>query len=249
MRHLFLIVLLLLPLNVRAETIHLAAAASLRELVTEAAELFQQRHPEHRVLVNTASSGTLARQIEAGAPADLFLAADPQWMDYLVTQGKVAAASSVSWASNQLVLIGRGPLLAELPEVAGMSRLAIGNPESVPAGLYARSLLQAAGLFDELQDGQKLVLAKDVRQALLYAEQGVVDGALVYASDARLLQQAKVLLVPGAALQPQIRYPLALTRQGSAKPAARALYQLLAGPEGAALLQKYGLIPLLETGA
>jgi len=249
MRHLLLIILVLLPLSASAATIQLAAAASLRELATETAAEFEQLHPEHQVLVNTASSGTLARQIAAGAPADLFLSANPQWMDALVEQGFVAADAPRPWASNRLVLVGRGPLLAEVGEISGMSRLAIGKPESVPAGRYARKLLQKAGLFDGLVQGQQLVLAKDVRQALLYAEQGVVDAAIVYASDARLLRQATVLLTPPETLQPAITYQLAVTRKGAAKPAALALFELLSGPQGAELLEKYGLLPLLDTGA
>jgi len=249
MRQFLLILLLLLPLSARAEAIHLAAAASLRELATEAAATFERLHPEHRVLVNSASSGTLARQIVAGAPADLFIAANPQWLDDLVAQELVAADAPVPWASNRLVLVGRGPLLAELGKVRGLSLLAIGTPDSVPAGRYARSLLEQAGLYRDLELGQRLVLTKDVRQALLYAEQGAVDAAIVYASDVRLLRKASVLLTPPDMLQPAITYPLALTRMGESKPAALALFKLLSGPQGAALLVKYGLLPLQNTGA
>ena len=249
MRHLLLVILVLLPLSVSAATIQLAAAASLRELATETAAEFEQLHPEHRVLVNTASSGTLARQIAAGAPVDLFLSANPQWMDALVEQGFVAADAPRPWASNRLVVVGRGAPLADLAALTQLRRISIGSPTSVPAGRYACKLLQKAGLFDGLVQGQQLVLAKDVRQALLYAEQGVVDAAIVYASDARLLRQATVLLTPPETLQPAITYPLAVTRKGTAKPAALALFELLSGPEGAALLEKYGLLPLLDTGA
>jgi molybdate transport system substrate-binding protein len=249
MRQFLLILLLLLPFSASAETIQLAAAASLRELATEAAAEFEQLHPEHQVLVNSASSGTLARQIAAGAPADLFISANPQWLDYLVQQRLVAADAPVAWASNRLVLVGRGPLLAGLGEVRGMSRLAIGKPDSVPAGRYARQLLEQAGLYRDLERAQRLVLAKDVRQALLYAEQGVVDAAIVYASDARLLRQATVVLTPPETAQPSISYPLSVTRQGAAKPAALALFEMLRGPLGTELLDKYGLLPLLKTGA
>lgn len=130
-----------------------------------------------------------------------------------------------------------------------MSRLAIGKPDSVPAGRYARQLLEQAGLYRDLERAQRLVLAKDVRQALLYAEQGVVDAAIVYASDARLLRQATVVLTPPETAQPSISYPLSVTRQGAAKPAALALFEMLRGPLGTELLDKYGLLPLLKTGA
>jgi len=247
MRYLLLILLLLVPLTARAEIIHLAAAASLRELVTEAAESFERQHPEHEVLVNTASSGTLARQIAAGAPADLFLSANPQWMDHLVAQGRIGADQPVFWASNRLVVVGRGEPLAGLDGLLTLERIAIGSPGSTPVGQYARGMLQAAGLYSGLEADRKLVLAKDVRQALLFAEQGAADAAIIYASDVRLLDKTQQLLTPAAMLQPEIRYPIAVTRQGQAKPAAVALFEMLTDPRGAALLTKYGLAPLLHT--
>lgn len=246
--HFLLFILLLIPATARATDVHLAAAASLRELVMAVATCFEKLHPEHRVLVNAAASGTLARQIEAGAPADLFLSSNPQWMTYLVERDKIARDRPLSWAANRLVVVGRGGALTSLAELAALQKLAIGSPESVPAGRYARSMLQNAGLYAGLEADRRLVFTKDVRQALLFAEQGVVDGAIVYASDARLLQQARILLDPEAELQPQISYPIALTRAGEDKPAAQRLFALLISVEGAQLIETYGLIPLTGSG-
>lgn len=248
MRYLLIILICLFPAVLHAADIRLLAAASLRELVNDAKVRFEQQYPEHRLLISTSSSGTLARQIEAGAPADLFLSANPQWMEYLVKRGKIAPEGQVYWADNRLVVVGRGPLLNDLQGLGAFSRLAIARPESAPAGRYAKAMLESVGLYDSLEENRRLVFTRDVRQGLLYAEQGVVDAAIVYASDARLLQEAKVLLVPDAARQPEIHYPIALTRTGEANPAAQMLFAQLTSEEGARLLTSYGLLPLLGSG-
>lgn len=247
MRSLILALLLLLPGQGLAAEIHLAAATSLRELVMDAARRFEAANPEHQVRINTASSGTLARQIAAGAPADLFLSANPGWMEHLVGRGKISPESPRPWAANQLVVVGRGAPLVSLAELAAVGRLAIGSPESTPAGRYARTMLEKAGLYHDLEQGMRLVFAKDVRQALLYAEMGVVDAAIVYDSDRRLLRQARIILAPAADQQPAIRYPIALTTAGADNPAARDLYRLLTGDQGAQLIQTHGLRPLTGT--
>lgn len=236
-------------LEAKADDIHLYAAGSLRELAAEAKMIFEQQHPEHRVLVNSASSGVLARQIVAGAPADLFLSANTAWMNELVKQEKVAADQPRPWAANRLVVVGRGDRLADIQGLRPLEKIAIGSPQSVPAGRYARTLLQSAGLYRELFEGHRLVMAKDVHQALLYAEQGVVDATLVYASDARRARQARILLVPADVLQPEILYPISLTRQGIKNPAARRLFELLTSPVGLRLIETYGLTPLNSGGA
>lgn len=244
MRFLLLMLILITPVASHAETIHLLAAGSLRELAVDVKAVFERQHPDQRVLVNSASSGVLARQVAAGAPADLFLSANSQWMDELVKQGKVAPDQPVPWLSNRLVVVGRGAALADLRALRTFDRLAIGSPQSVPAGRYARAMLQAAGLYVELEAGHRLVMVKDVHQALAYADQGVVDGAIVYASDARRARQSPVLLVPEEGVQPQIVYPIALTRQGQQKPAALDLHALLLSAEGARLAAAYGFSPV-----
>lgn len=236
-------------LEAKADDIHLYAAGSLRELAAEAKMIFEQQHPEHRVLLNSAASGVLARQIVAGAPADLFLSANSDWMNELVKQGKVAADQPQPWAANQLVVLGRGDRLVDIEALRQFEKIAIGSPQSVPAGRYARTLLQSAGFYQELAVGHRLVLAKDVHQALLYAEQGVVDATIVYASDARRARQARILLTPPGALQPEILYPISLTRQGAEKRSARSLLELLTSPVGIRLIKTYGLMPLTSRGA
>ena len=246
MRSIFLLIFMILisPRMTQAADIYLSVAASLREMMAEAATLFETMHSEHRVVINSSSSGVLARQIKAGSPADVFVSANPQWMTFLAEQQKVSADRVVNWATNQLILVGRGDKLNSLGDIAGVGRVAIGSPESVPAGNYAKALLTNADLYPRLERQHRLVFTKDVRQALLYAEKGVVDVAIIYASDVRLLRKAAVVLTPEPALQPDIRYQVALTVDGERSMPAQTFLDLLTTARGADLLKKYGLTPL-----
>lgn len=246
MKSLFLL-LVLLPLVTpvaRAAEVRVLAAASLKQVIAEAARSFETRNPQHRVILSTASSGTLARQIAAGAPADLFLSANPKWMNHLVQKGKVAEGQPVDWASNRLVVVGRGKPLTSLENLKGFDRIAIGSPESTPVGRYARKMLETAGVLDELDSGNRLIMGKDVWQVLLYAEQGAVDAAVIYASDSQLCQKSRVILIPEAGLQPQIVYPIALTVTGQQKDAARDFIASLQQADVSSLLKRYDFQPL-----
>jgi molybdate transport system substrate-binding protein len=247
-RILLIFIILFAPTSLLANDIHLVAAASLREVAAEAKAVFEQRHPEHRILVNSASSGALARQIAAGAPADIFLSANPQWMEYLVQKQKVAADQPFNWVSNHLVVVGRGAGLQGMQDLALLGKLAIGSPESAPVGRYARGMLQRAQLYRKLENERRLVFAKDVNQALLYAEKGLVDAAIVYASDVRRAEQSMIRLVPENFFQPQIVYPIALTRHGQLNPAAAELFAFLISTAGAHLAADFGFFPLTRAG-
>ncbi|HKJ04826.1 MAG TPA: molybdate ABC transporter substrate-binding protein [Geopsychrobacteraceae bacterium] len=236
------------PLSVHAAEIRVMGAASLKGVISEVATSFEQSNPEHRIVISTASSGTLARQIAAGAPADLFLSANPRWMSHLVEKEKIGTERPANWASNHLVVIGRDKSISTLDDLTRLKRIAIGSPESAPVGRYARELLQRAGLYQKLEQNQQLVLAKDVWQVLLYAEQGAVDAAILYASDSLLCEKSMRLLVPDAQLQPVIIYPIALTRAGEQKAAARDFFKYLQHTASSDILIRYGFEPLFYSG-
>lgn len=248
-RLLLLLIFCVLPCSLHAAEVRVLAAASLKGVIADAATAFEERNPGHKIVVSTASSGTLARQIAAGAPADLFLSANPRWMVHLVEKGKVRAGAPVDWAANRLVVIGRGQSLANLEDLLQLKRIAIGSPESAPVGRYAQQMLKAAGIYQDLEAERKLILGKDVWQLLLYAEQGVVDAAILYASDSLLCKKSTPLLTPELKLQPQIRYPIALTIQGDASPAAKDFVVFLQGAEGVKILERYGFQALLGAEA
>lgn len=224
-----------------AADIHLSVAASMTDATRELMAVYRQQVPDTTFLPNFAGSGALAKQIAQGAPADLFISANPKWMDYLVTQGLVAADQVRPFANNSLVFAGRkGPVITSLADLTRLQRIAIGSPKSVPAGQYAEQALQAAGLLAQVQG--KLVLAQDVRQALVYAERGEVEGAFVYKTDALLAREAVVLFDVPQALYPEVVYPMALTLAGSDKPEAVAFSAFLQSAAATGILRRYGFI-------
>jgi molybdate transport system substrate-binding protein len=217
----------------------ISAAASLRDAATTIARDFQARHPHARPQLNFASSGSLRRQIEHGAPVDVFLAASPDDVDALVRSGSVASADRRVFAKNRLVLVGaQVRALSDLGSAA-VRRVGIGNPRSVPAGRYARAWLSAEGLWDAVQP--KLVLGEDVRQVTGYVGRGEVDAALVYATDARVAGLDPVVVA--AEQVPEILYEAALVRSpGRRRNAGRFLEYLLSEP-ARRVLHDAGFLP------
>ena len=184
----------------------LFAAASLTDAVTELAAKFQA---EGGGALRTvfAGSGELARQLLAGAPADLVVLADDLWMGRLAREGAIRVDSQVTLLTNSLVVIA--PSDRPVASFAWDGRVAIGDPESVPAGRYAREMLQRSGVWDTVS--ANLILAGDVRAVRAFVARGEVDLGIVYRSDALGFDAARVVNVPVAALQPDIAYPAALT--------------------------------------
>lgn len=226
-----------------AEEVRISAAASLTEAVKELVAEYARVVPQTVLLPNFASSGALAKQIVAGAPADIYISAHPKWMEFLLQQQRVAALSVSELLQNRLVVVGlQGPDISSLPQLSGLSRIAICSPKASPAGKYAEQALTAAGIYTQLVAQHRLVLAKDVRQALLYAERGEVDAAFVYQSDALLAAKAQTLFVVPQDLYPLISYPAALTESGALREAPRAFYAYLFSAAARQTFQKYGFL-------
>ena len=224
-----------------AGQVRLSAASSLTEAMSAICSRYGGSHPEVTLVRNFASSGTLANQIDSGAPADLFVSANPRWMAYLVERGRIPRAGVRILATNTLVVVGpKQGQVGALADLTKMARVAIGSPKSVPAGEYAETALMVAGIYDQLRQENRLVIAKDVRQALMYAERGEVDAAFVYRTDALLARQAAVLYeVPGA-LYPPATYLVGLTVEGANNREAQEFFAYLKTSETAIILQQYG---------
>ena len=241
-RFLLLIVCVLFsPLPVWAGEVRVLAAASLADALRAVALQYEQRHPGTTIVTSFGASGALARQIIAGAPADLFISASPQWIAELAGQGLIDGAGSRVLAGNDLVFVAApDSAVAGMADLARLHRIAIGSPASTPAGQYARQALRHAGLYETLGTGGRLVLAKDVRQALVYAERGEVDGAFVYHTDARLAERVVVRFMVPADSYDRVTYPMALTSAGTANPEAHAFYAFLQSPPTQAILAGFG---------
>jgi molybdate transport system substrate-binding protein len=246
MRILLLLALLLVPPPARADGLTVFAAASLTDALTDILGAWQAAgHPAAKT--SFAASSTLAKQIEAGAPANLFASADKKWADYLDSKHLLAAGTRVELLRNDLVLIapaGRpanDAVIGANFDFAGMlgadGRLATGDPAHVPVGLYATQALKKLGMWDKLQP--RLAPTEDVRAALLLVERGEAPLGIVYATDAAVAKNVVIVGRFPADSHDPIVYPFAVVASGDT-PDARALLAYLKGPQAKAAFQKRG---------
>lgn len=231
--------LLCLSSTLPAAEIHLSVAASLKEVVNELSDNFARKTPGVTFLKNYGGSGALAKQIENGAPADIFISANLEWMEYLKNRKQVENSSITTFAYNTLVFAGNpASKVAGVHDLGRLNRIAIGSPKSVPAGEYASEALRKAGIEKQLE--KKLVMARDVRECLMYAERGEVDGAFVYRTDALQARQARILFTVPQELYPRVTYPMGLTLPGAKNREAEAFYRYLRSNEARTVLNRYG---------
>lgn len=237
----------LTPVPARAaEPLHVFTAASFGDVVEALAETFQTDTGRAVRIVAMASS-TAARQIDAGAPADLFVSASPVWMDWLAERGRIAAGTRTPVAGNRLVVVapaGDARTLtlgaAALLDRLGSGRLAVGDPDHVPAGIYARAALQQAGLWEAVSG--RLAPAQNVRVALAYVSEGEAPLGIVYRSDAAADGGVAIVAEFDAASHPPIVYPAAAVADGDVA-AARQFLDLLTSDKGHAALRENGFSP------
>jgi molybdate transport system substrate-binding protein len=227
------------PGGAGGEEVVVFAAASLADALREIAAGFEAR-TGHRVVASLGGSNDLARQIRAGAPADVFVSASAERMDEVQQAGLVRAGDRVDLLSNRLVVVvpaAATELPATAEELARVQRLALGDPEAVPAGIYARQWLEKRGLWGRVRDG--VVPALDVRAALAAVESGNADAGIVYRTDAAISRRVRVAFEVPVDEAPRIVYPAALL--GSARgPAARAFFGHLRSPEARAVFERHG---------
>jgi molybdate transport system substrate-binding protein len=229
--------------TVSAEEIRISAAASMTDSLKELISQYSQDHPETKLLANFASSGALVKQVMAGAPADIYISANPKWMDYLDQNGMVVTASRQILVHNQLVVVGwSNSVIHKFLDLLSLERIAIGSPQTTPVGKYSQQALTAAGIYPQLVAERKLIMAKDVRQALMYADRGEVDGAFVYRTDALLAQKAFILLDVPQELYPPVVYPVALTTSAGTNDEAKKFLAYLLGAEARQIFHHYGFI-------
>ncbi len=245
MRFLLFLCLLLLPLTARAQELTVFAAASLTDAMKDVSQLWV--NAGHQPLrMSFGSSSTLARQIEQGAPANLFASADEKWMDYLAGKGQIVPDTRKDLLGNDLVLvvpatkpqhliIGNGFDLVGLLGPNG--RLAVGDPGHVPVGIYAEQALRKLGLWDGI--ASRLARTDDVRSGLLLVERGEAPAGIVYATDAAVSKGVMVAGTFPAESHDPVSYPFAVTKTGDTAE-ARALLAFLAGPQARSVFLQRG---------
>lgn len=223
-----------------------SAAASLTDALNELIALYQEKNPSVKITPNYAGSGALQRQIEEGAPADLFISAAPRHMDALQEKGLLLEGTRIDLLGNTMVLIAREELqgvdsFADLP-ADSVRKIALGEPDSVPAGRYAKETLTYQGLWDKLQP--KYVFGKDVRQVLTWVEGGDADVGLVYLTDAKLAPTIPVVATAPEGSHAPILYPAAVIKDSLAAAAAEDFLTFLSGAEAATVFERYGFTVL-----
>jgi molybdate transport system substrate-binding protein len=231
------------PATPAAPALLVFAAASLSDALEEADHAFTAA-THVPVRASYAASSVLAKQIEAGAPADVFFSADREWMDYLEQRGLLRSGTRRDVLGNALVLIAPATEPVQLKIAPGFAllaalnggRLASADPDSVPAGLYARAALTQLGVWDAV--APRLARAENVRAALAYVARGETPLGIVYRTDAAAEKRVRVVDVFPANTHPPIVYPAALTAR--APPQAAPYLAFLSGPRAREIFARYG---------
>ncbi|MGE0085895.1 MAG: molybdate ABC transporter substrate-binding protein [Desulfococcaceae bacterium] len=225
-----------------AEEITVSAAASLTNAMTKAGQSFENANPGIKVIFNFAASGALLQQIKQGAPVDVFASADQKSMDMAEAEKLVLPETRKNFVKNTLVLAvpADSALTVKSPEdlkQSGIKKIAVGNPETVPAGRYARESLTGYGLWDVLTD--KFIYASTVRQVLDYLIRGEVDAGFVYSTDAAVAgEKVKVMLEMGK--HKPVIYPIAVVSASEKKESAQRLMDFVLSDAGQAVFAEFG---------
>ncbi len=227
-----------------ADKILVFAASSLTEALTEVSDAYA-RTGNPKPVFSFAASSTLARQIENGAPAVLFVAADEEWMNYLAARELIVAGTRTSFIGNSLVLVAPAdrPLQLSiesgfpLDTALGAGKLSLADPESVPAGRYAKAALENLGVWPTV--ALNVVRGDSVRSALAFVERGEAAAGIVYATDAMLTRKVAVVGTFPPTSHAAITYPLAIVA-GHDTPAARSFRDFMLGDEAKAVYRKFG---------
>ncbi len=247
---LFTMILLLgvsAPMAEESDTVTVFAAASTTNAVTEIGRLFENRKMG-KFRSSFASSSTLAKQIERGAPANVYISANVKWMDYLESKKMIAPDTRFNLLSNRIVLIAPkdSPIDHidihpgfDLVKLLGDGRLAMGDPDHVPAGIYGMRALEKLGVWPSVE--KRIARAKDVRAALALVERGETPLGQVYATDAAISKKVKEVGVFPQDSYPPIVYPVAIVAGEKSEGTIRFI-EFLKSPEAGAIFEKYGFI-------
>jgi len=237
-------VLLLLTASARAATVRVFAAASLTDSLKEISAAYQ-RQTGDKIVFNFGASSLLARQIEEGAPADLFFSADDAKMDALEAKGLLVKNTRRSRLSNSLVIVVASDSALKIASAedlgrADVKRVALADPKTVPAGIYAKAYLTKVKLWPVVS--AKVVPTDNVRAALAAVESGNVDAGIIYKTDAAISKQVKIVCEISMVDAPAIHYPMALLKEAKEPAAAQKFLTHLASDEAGRVFSKFGFI-------
>ena len=241
----FLLGLALAAVAARAAEVNVFAAASLTDALKEIAKAYEPASGDH-LRFNFGASSTLAVQIKQGAPADVFFSADEAKMNDLAKGGFIATDTRKTLLANTLTIVVNregGPKVTGPADLAdpAVGRIALGEPHTVPVGVYGKQWLEKIGLWAKIAD--RIVPTENVRSSLAAVESGNVGAGIVYKTDALISKKVKIAYELPAAEGPAIAYPVAVLKDSRQAEAARKFAAYLAGPEAKAVFAKYGFLP------
>ena len=219
-----------------------SAAASLQDALNDLKETYEKEHKDVKVNFNFGGSGALQQQISQGAPADLFFSAAEDKFDVLVDEGLIEEKQGTDLVGNELVVVvPKGEKLG-VDDITDASKLALGTPDSVPAGQYGKQTLEKIGYWDEVEDN--VVYAKDVRQVLTYVESENVDAGMVYKTDALTSSKVDIAATVDDKLHDPIVYPVGVIKDSKHSKEAKAFYEYLQSNEAMDTFEEYGFTDL-----
>lgn len=225
-------------------TLNLSVAASLTDAMQEMGQLYTEEYPHVSFEFNFGSSGSLQQQIEQGAPADIFMSAASKQMNELEKKSLLLEGTRIDLLQNELVLVvPKG--FTGISEFTDLTKdeiklIAIGEPESVPAGKYAQEALVTLGIWEKLESDKKIMLAKDVRQVLAYVEAEEVQAGAVYRTDALISDKVEIVAAAPVGSHSPVIYPVALLKESPHHEEAKRLINFLAGDKAKPVFEKYG---------
>ena len=230
--------------NINSTELILSAAASMQDVLKEIGQLYKTKHPQVKLTFNFGSSGSLQRQIEQGAPVDIFISAAPKQMNDLADKKLLLNQTRQDLVKNQMVLVTSKDNHSinnfnDLTKKA-IEQIALGEPNSVPAGKYAREILTNLNLIDGIEP--KTVYGKDVRQVLNYVATGNIEAGIVYRTDIANTDNVKVVATAPKKTHSPAIYPVAVVKDSNHPEAAKQMLKFLFTPEAKAIFKKHGFI-------
>ena len=220
----------------KTQEITVSAAISLSDALRDIGEKFQKKHPEVKIYFNFGASGALEKQIEQGASVDIFASASQKEMDMLEEKGLVLKSTRTNFAKNRLVIVGPSKLTTEELKDKNVKKIAIGDPKTVPAGMYAMTFLENTGSYEMLKP--KLIFAENVRQVLDYVDRGEVDAGFVYYSDT--LKSNMTVSGINDTLYPPVVYPIVVIHDSQNSEISKQFIEYIMSSEGQTILRRYG---------
>lgn len=229
--------------NGKEAEITVSAAASLTDALQEIQQNYRAAHPHVTIYFNFGASGALQQQIEQGAPVDLFISASKEYIETLTQEGIIAEGEQTALLTNELTVITAADNTVTIQDIDDLTgteirSIAIGIPETVPAGKYAKEALQHVNVWDEIES--KMIQAKDVRQVLQYVETGNVEAGFVYKTDAILSDKVRIAYTVDPSFYTPIEYPMGMVHSSASNQEVIDFYTYLQSEEAMDIFKKYG---------